>query len=442
MSATRRAAQLQEGTCATIAAAVREHLPPGGYRDFVLWALSGDNPRRPDYLQVTGLSQLVTMNVTLLGGLIDDDDWPAVQRQLEVMNAYQFFETISDNVAMGLGAPTLTGTALERLEVITALNRAMVHALAPGDTEPAALLLSGAPRQAVRRASAFDLSLAATKYAAIAEEYARHKAGHGAEPDVPDIEHGLWAALVANVETCRAVVQAVDANPVGPLVRDGLLRRYHAVDRSLRGQGMSRMELALLGAQTILVVPTLAYGVGVLAFAGVSIPQLQAVLADGSLADVLYDAALLVRLQNDVGTRLLTMPAAGRTELIRRLTRRAAERHKAEAADALTLLTEEAETEVALTRLHKDILKEEFNVALWHPRRAADAGAALRAFGDSIDYLSALYALHTQRMTAGLAALDDRLGDRRMTTVIDRFVRFHEHMYSHRFTDRIGEYAI
>jgi hypothetical protein len=303
-------------------------------------------------------------------------------------------------------------------------------------------LLSGAPRQAAGRASAFDLSLVSAKYAGLVEEYARHQTHTGAGPQVPDIEYGLWAALVANVETCRAVVEAIDTNPVGPLVRDGLLSRYRAVDRSLRGQGLSRMELALLGAQTIMVVPTLAYGMGVLAVTGAGVAQLQPVLADGSLADVLFDAALLVRLQNDVGTKLLKMPPARQERLVRRLTRRAVERRYVEAADALTLLTEEAEAEIALTRLHKDILKEEFNVALWHARRAADAGAALRAFGDSLDFLSTLYALHDERMMAGLKVLDGRLGDRRMTTVIERFVRFHEHMYSHRFTERVGEYAI
>lgn len=438
MPGNRRAAQLQQGTCETIAAAVREHLPPGGYRDFVLWALSADNPRRPEYLQMTGLAQLVTMNVTLLGGLIEDEAWLAVQRHLELMNAYQFFETITDNVAMGLGSATLTGASLERLEVITALNRAMVQALAPGRTEPAVLLLSGAPRQAARRASAFDLSLASSKYAGIAEEYAKRQSSSA----LPDVEFGLWAALVANVETCRDVVQAIDANPVGPLVRDGLLSRYRAVDRSLRGQNLSRLELAMLGAQTILVVPTLAYGMGVLAVAGATVPELQAILADGSLAEVLMDAALLVRLQNDVGTRLLKMPPDDQAGLVRRLIHRATQRRLVEAADALMLIAEEAEAEVSLTRLHKDILKDEFNVALWHTRRAADAGSALRAFGDSLSYFSTLYELHSQRMAAGLAGLDERLGDRRMTTVIERFVRFHERMYSHRFTERIGEYAI
>jgi hypothetical protein len=259
---------------------------------------------------------------------------------------------------------------------------------------------------------------------------------------MPDVEYGLWAALVANVETCRDVVQAADANPVGPLVRDGLLSRYRAVDRSLRGQSLSRLELATLGAQTILVVPTLAYGMGVLAIASATSPELQAILADGSLADVLFDAALLVRLQNDIGTKLLRMPPGEQSSLIRKLSRRAVERRKVEAADALALLAEESEFEMALTRLHKDILNEEFNVVLWHARRAGDADAALRAFGDSLTYMSELYAHHANRLTAGLAALDERFGDRRMTTVIERFVRFHERMYSNRYTDRNGEYAI
>jgi hypothetical protein len=66
----------------------------------------------------------------------------------------------------------------------------------------------------------------------------------------------------------------------------------------------------------------------------------------------------------------------------------------------------------------------------------------LSALGDSLRYLSRLYAQHADRLAAGLAALDQRLGDRRMTTLIERFVRFHERMYSHRYTEPAGEYAI
>jgi len=463
MPANRRAAQLQEATCEAIVDAVRRHLPKSAYRDFTLWAFSPGNPRRHDYLQVTGLTQLVTMNVTLVGGIIDGGGWPTVERKLALMNAYQFFETIADNVAMGLGAPVLADPGRERLELVTAVNRAMIQMLSPGRQTPGVLLLSGNPQRIARRASAFDLSLSAVKHAGIAEEYARHRAdsiaragspssgqapdqagdGAGETLNLPgEVEFGLWGALVADLETCRDVADAMTDSPVGDLVRDGLVNRYRAVDRTLRAPSLARMELATLGAHSILVAPTLAYGIGVLAEAVRIDDALPAVVSDGLLTDVLFDAALLVRLQNDVGTRLLRMAGVQQAALVHRLTRRAVERRKTQAADALALLVEEAQTEAALTRLHKDILNEEVNVALWHARRAVDADGALRAFGESLSYLTDLYTQHYGRLTAGLSALDERLGDRRVSTVIERFVKFHERMYAHRYTEKYGEYAI
>ncbi|NUR72525.1 MAG: hypothetical protein HOU81_17045 [Hamadaea sp.] len=441
MPANRRAAQLQEATCEAIINAVRRHLPKSAYREFTLWAFSSSNPRRHEYLQVTGLTQLVTMNVTLVGGLVDAAGWPVVERKLALMNAYQYFETIADNVAMGLGAPVLSEAGRERLELVTAFNRAMIQVLSSGRGTPAVLLLSGHPQRIARRASAFDLSLSAVKHAGIAEEYARHRAGESL--NLPgEVEFGLWGALVADIETCRDVADAMDGSPVGELIRDGLVSRYRAVDRTLRAPSLARMELASLGAHSILVAPTLAYGIGVLAEAVRADEALPAVVSDGLLTDVLFDAALLVRLQNDVGTRLLRMAGVQQAALVHRLTRRAVERRKTLAADALALLVEEAQTEAALTRLHKDIANEEVNVALWHARRAADTDGALRAFGESLGYLADLYTQHYGRLTAGLSALDERLGDRRVSTVIERFVKFHERMYAHRYTEKYGEYAI
>jgi len=443
MPANRRAAHLQEATCEAIISAVRRHLPKSAYRDFTLWAFSPGNPRRHDYLQVTGLTQLVTMNVTLVGGLVDADAWPVVEQKLALMNAYQYFETIADNVAMGLGAPVLSASRRERLELVTAVNRAMVQVLSPGRRTPAVLLLSGHPQRIARRASAFDLSLSAVKHAGIAEEYARHRSGEAELFNLPgEVEFGLWGALVADVETCRDVAEATQSSPVATVVRDGLVSRYRAVDRTLRAPSLSRMELATLGAQSILVSPTLAYGIGVLDDALSEESTLAAVVADGLLTDVLFDAALLVRLQNDVGSRLLRMAGVQQAALVHRLTRRAVERRKVQAADALALLVEEAQNEAALTRLHKDIVNEEVNVALWHARRAVDADGALRAFGESLGYLTDLYTQHYGRLTAGLATLDESLGHRRFSTVIERFVKFHERMYAHRYTERIGEYAI
>jgi hypothetical protein len=52
-----------------------------------------------------------------------------------------------------------------------------------------------------------------------------------------------------------------------------------------------------------------------------------------------------------------------------------------------------------------------------------------------------IYAQHRARLDGCLAELDIRLGDRRASTMIERFVRFHEEMYSHSYTESVGEYA-
>ncbi|GAA1362695.1 hypothetical protein [Catellatospora chokoriensis] len=438
MPTNRRAAQLLAATCSALTETTRRHMPAGPYRDFTVWAYSADNPRRHEYLQSTGVVQLVTMNIRMLSGLVEEDDWPAMLQHAGQMNAYQVFEVVSDDLAIGLGHPVLDAAQTRRLELIGALNRSMLQALAPGRNTPAMLLLSGPAREAARHASGFEQSLVKGKRAGMAEDYARHVGADA--PLLQDVEYGLWAALVANVESCRDLVDDIADAPTASLVRQGLADRYRAVERTLRAEHLSRLDLAALGGQSILVSPTLGYFVCVLNDLLAPVPGQRAVLADGTLSDLLSDAALLVRLQNDLGTRLLRMPAVQQHALINRIVRAGDAGGPDTAEGALDRLA--ADPDTAFNRLRKDIANGEANVALWHARRAADATSALTALADSLAYYSGLYALHSARLAAGLAALDARLDDRRATTLIDRFVRFHERMYSHAHTDPLGEYAI
>ncbi|MBB5870783.1 hypothetical protein F4553_004162 [Allocatelliglobosispora scoriae] len=422
---------------------MRKHLPAGPYRDYATWAFSTENPRRGEFLQVNGLIQLATMNVTLLRGLVDDESWPLVERYAVTMNVYQFFETISDNISMGLGVPDLDHAANQRLELVSAFNRAMLRVLEPGEATPAVLLLSGPPKHAAGQASAFDQSLSAGKHAGIVEEYARYRAAHGHPPiDHTEIEFGLWGALVVNAEAGREVIKALDGTHTQPFFADGLRSRYRAVDRCLRGPDLPRLELAGLGAHSILVSPTLGYFASVLAELVAANPAYRSVLWDGSLGEVLSHASLLVRLQNDIGPRLLRMAPVQHSAIIHRLSNRMHERRLVEPADVLSLVIEEAEIDPAFTRLHKDLISREFNVALWHPRRSTSAASAVLALGESLGYFSDLYQRHGGALAAGLTGLDERLGDRRVSTVVSRFVKFHERLYSNRYTDRLGEYAI
>lgn len=443
MTVNRRAAQLLDATCDGIISAMRRHLPGGPYRDYATWAFSASNQRRNEFLQVNGLIQLATMTVTLLRGLVDDEAWPLLERYAVKMNVYQFFETISDNIAIGLGVPGLDQAASQRLELVTAFNRAMMRVLEPDEPSPAVLLLSGRPKLAASQASAFDQSLAASKHAGIAEEYARYRAAQGqAAVDPSEIEFGLWGALIVNAEAGREVIEALDGTHTQHFFADGLRNRYRAVDRCLRAPDLPRLELASLGAHSILVSPSLGYFAAVLAEVLGASSAYPSVISDGSLGEVLSHAALMVRLQNDIGPRLLRMAPVQHSAIIHRFSHRLHERRLVEPADALSLVVEEAAVDAAFTRLHKDLVSKEFNVALWHPRRATDAPGAIMALGESLGYFSELYVRHGGALAAGLAGLDERLGDRRVSTVISRFVKFHERLYSNRYTDRLGEYAI
>ncbi|BCJ72048.1 hypothetical protein CS0771_15920 [Catellatospora sp. IY07-71] len=440
MPTNRRAAQLLDATCSALTETIARHMPAGPYRDFTAWAYSPANPRRHEYLQSTGVIQLVTMNTRLLSGLVDEDDWPTMLRFAGQMNAYQVFEVVSDDLGIGLGQPDLDLSRQRRRDLIGALNRAMLQALLPDRRTPAVLLLSGPAREAARHASRFEQSLVGGKLAGMAEEYTRHVGG--AAPLLLDVEYGLWAALVTNVESCRDLVDTVAGLPTGSLVRQGLADRYGAVERTLRAEHVSRLELATLGGHTILVVPTLGYLVCVLNDVLAPVPAHRDVLADGSLSDLLADAALLVRLQNDIGTRLLRLPPVQQGALLNRIALACQRSGRESTEDAIAMLAAGDDPDHTFNRLQKDILNGEANVALWHARRAPDATSALAALADSLAYYSGLYALHSARLAAGLAALDARLKDRRASAVVERFVRFHERMYSHAHTDPLGEYAV
>lgn len=405
-------------------------MPAGPYRDFAAWAFSPRNPRQQEYLQSMGVTQLINMNSTLLSGLVEEEQWPRLLRRAGLMNAYQVLEVISDNLAFGLGEPDLDEAADRRRTLVSSVNRAMIEGLTPGRHTPAVLLLAGQARQAAQFASGFDQSLAGPKHVEMAQEYARYLAVTGGPaPTLEELEFGVWPALVAGVEVCRDLAESMDDTATGPLLREGLCDRYRAVDRTLYAEHLSRLDLAALGAQTILVAPTLCYLIGAVIE---NVPRHPEVIRDGTLHEVLSDAALLIRLQNDIGTRLLRMAPIQHAAELSRLSIGAADLRQAL----------DAAEDPAFTRLQKDIRNAETNVALWHARRAPNETQAWNALGDSLTYYSNLYAQHSARLNLGLAELDRRLADKRAGTMIERLVRFHEQMYSHPHTSPVGEYAI
>lgn len=429
MSPGWRAAALLDGTVAAVTATVRDHMPAGPTRDFYLWCLDPTNPGRGQFLQIFGVNQLVRLTCDLLDGFVDDHKWPELVSHSTPLGVYLTFEVVSDNLAIGVLPPESRPTAETQRRVLTAFNAATIDRLC-GAQRSGASLLAG-QRQLTGGLSAFAHSLTGDAQRALARAWA-------AEVDDPDlvgeVESDTWALLVANLDSCAHVADRMAGQYCGRLLREGLVNRYLAVSRTLFSSFLAPAELAVLGAQSILVAPTLAYYVIVLSERLYPNRRLASLVDDGSLDESLYDAALLVRLLNDMGTPLLEQPAV---------------RHRVLSTAAWATgglfrwLVGRADRDVALTRLAKDIRHGEFNVALFRPRHPeADAATQVTQLARAVNFFSALYAVHTVRLRDGLAAMTARLGDPTLGRLIAGFVQFHRRLYARAYTTPEGEYAI
>jgi len=191
-------------------------------------------------------------------------------------------------------------------------------------------------------------------------------------------------------------------------------------------------------AHTIMVIPTIAYYVGALAEVVKPCRGFDSLVTDGTLYEALYDAALLVRLLNDVGTNLLRQPEPERAELFRVLRRRAERKPEGSLYDLLRGSLEEYKS--LFTRIRKDVLMREFNVCMTDA--ALPALEALPGFESNLVEVKRVYAERKTGLARRLASITERLRDPTVSRVVDRFVGFHETLYTRAYDDPFGEYAV
>jgi hypothetical protein len=421
---------LRAGTLSALRESLRQQMPAGPMRDYFLWGLDPSQPGHRAFVQATGVGQLIRLYAALTHELVDEEAAPKVGELLARIGVYHTYEIVSDNIGIGLfRSPTrgATGNPLDdepaiaaRRQLVRSFNTAMTERLRGGSRTGAVLL--SAERRRAARVSMVEHSLAGPTHRRLTAALAGHPG---------EVEWDLWPVLVANIEAGVRVAATVADTPLGPLVRDGLTERYKGVSRTLSTRHLSRTELAAVGAHTVLVAPTLGYCLAVITHLTEPASGLDAVVADGTLTETLYDAALLSRLLNDAGTELMQLDRAGRHEAVNQLRRESAD---GELAAALT--------GPRFTRLAKDLAHGEFNICLYAARRAPSGAAALDALESDLQYFGELYALHGELLRAALDRITARLGDPRPAALIRRFVRFHTDLYAHDYDDPAGEYAI
>lgn len=157
------------------------------------------------------------------------------------------------------------------------------------------------------------------------------------------------------------------------------------------------------------------------------------------MADALYDAALLVRLQKDIGTDLLTFDNSTRLTFLHELQERSRER---KGESLVELLVRVGKEEYApLNRIWKDASRGEFNMCLSGIRHDSVSREVLWGFGQRLAECVKVYSVHKARLASALRKINYGLKDTRASQLILRFVRFHEQRYSHYHDTAEGDYA-
>ncbi len=410
---------------------LHKHMPSTPYRDFHLWAISSENGERETWLQVMGIPQFAKLTEHLLGEVVADEQWPLLLKYAGVMNNYLIYETISDNLAIGLAYPHPDDETYEiRKSILRTFNEAMALRL-KGEKAHSKKLLASIKTQA-GQVSAFKQSLTEDDQRDLVLHYAQ-------QIDSPTwpVEFGTWAALVANIEACVDVIEELQGNALYDSLRDELIARYEAVSCLLNQAEMDIEDLKHTSTQAILVVPVLTYYISVIAEIINPNPAIIHTLEGRVLQTALEDAALMVRLLNDIGTGLLT----AKHDSERMFDNLHTHSHHINSMSLCDFLLQATANNGEMSRIHKDITYGEYNVSLYNIMDAPLTPETFLIFRQNVTHFQACYRDRRTRLKQNLAKMTDILDNPTISNLILRFVKFHEYIYSYSFDSQAGDYA-
>jgi hypothetical protein len=439
----RKLEQMSDATARGFEEFVRSHMPDCLYRDFCLWGVSRQNPYRPAFLQIIGATQMSKLSVRLLAGLAKGEkNWQTLLRAWMTIHSWQILENISDNMAMGLaryetsdsGSDAIRRALLRDFNTLTA--KRLKGAISAASARDA---LSGFCSGEV---SLFRQHLAPLKFRSLAEAFIKKRRGERGGA-LSELEHSVGPHLVANIEACVAVADAIEIEQLHSLSLSALIARYESVNRLLESDELALEERLDAGAYTILVIPTLGYFISALVRVTGTDARLERMVDEGTLDGALYDAALLVRLQNDIGMGLLTFDDSARLSFLHKVEERGREREGESFSGLITRIGREYP---ALNRIWKDASLGEFNVCLSGIGRASFSSEILSEFGLRLALFAEIYSAHKAKLASKLREMQrikDGLKKDRISQIILRFVRFHEQLYDGHYHDTVdGDYAI
>lgn len=418
----------------------KRYLPASAQKEFMLWILANENPHQDEYLKMLGVASSIELEISMLDNIVDQKStFQKLSPYLGFLNAYFAFETIQDNLAIGLAGWFQDNNPIRELQrtIVKNFNPIMIAKL-KGDPRSVAALL--APYIEITQSiSAYERCLSPDKMYEFANEYGQYRNDSSL---LFELEHCFYPILLLNVETCLDLLRSLEKHSIYPLLQESLIARYTSVDKILKsGNTTSAFDLADLGAKTILVLPTLIYCIGALNVVEPN-TSLNKAIKDGSLTKGVYSSALLVRLLNDIGTNLLTLNETERVYFFQKLQQLHQQQQFNSILELLFAASESMQMAHMMVRIRKDIKYGEFNICLDNIKNINNTFQALNEFFDKITFYSNLYKKYYSILVSSCNTIEEHFHDTKVSKLIFNMFKFHEKMYSIKFESKYGDYAV
>jgi len=411
-----------------------EYMPEGRYKHFNRWLLA-----RPDFAenwaQLLGLRGTARMTDEVLEDLLSESQLEQMVELCVPMTMMLTYEVASDNVAIGLANHLSSDKTLpKRIELLTGFGEVMIRKLR-GETTPTAILMQPY-RELIEQISSFSQSLSEHKYHHLLQAYLEDYP----DADTTAIEYSLYEILIANIDCGVDVINILNGYQMQDFIREWLIRRYEAQTFLVNNRQMSQERLIRASIDAIMVVPTMAYYVAHFVERVAPNPAYCELLENGTLLAALEKTALLVRILNDLGTDVVEQSDEAHAAWIAELRQVQAEENY---GSFIELMMEFIPNKgVSFTRLKKDVVFGEYNLALHFPRLESNVEQAIDMFYQQLCYVSQVYRENWAELRQLASLIEEKLGTPMVSKLLLRFVQYHQHFYRNSFEGSDGEYGI
>ncbi len=410
---------------------IDQYLPASSYKDFSRWGIDEQNIYRSEYLQMSSLTQMCTMFSYLYHSATHDHlKWEQLCQSFGKILVYQIYEVISDNISMGLGL-AINDDYHKKSQLVRYFNTAMIESL-----NSSIIVLDNQQIKALSHdLSLVEQHISLTRNQDLYEKYLNYTNPQSTNQPLPE----LWIALYANIASCLDFINQIQHPYAKQLIKQGVIKRYAAINRLLNAEYSSIAELISLQIDTMLVMPTLEYCINLWSEVYLDDQNLRNELAENPrLRQYIATATLLVRLLNDVGSILLQL---NNQQIAQHFSQLLLESPPYEHEAWYNWFNRVADHPMFF-RLHKDVAFQEVNILLYAINPTLEVSSVIDQMIHNTQHVAQLYQATMAHFEQQFFILNQTPYYRTPLEIVQRIVTFHQALYANDYTRPEGEYAV